>query len=148
MQDIRVPIVGSEIPFLYLRYRSLEDRFADVDMRAELVAVSDALHYDEPARLLLVAALLGVDYCEMDCLRDRASGRLYAVDVNTTPWGPPRRLSAEEGEHAIDRLAAAFVEQFLFSSTQSTAEVAGNDVSRLVEDLVREIDEHGQLSEG
>jgi hypothetical protein len=34
---------------------------------------------------------MGLDYGELDVLRDADDGRLYVVDVNTTPFGPVNR---------------------------------------------------------
>jgi hypothetical protein len=120
VQDIRVPVIGSTIPVLYLKLRPKEDRFSNVNMWVELADVSDVLRHDESRRLLRVAALLGIDYCEIDCVRDRESGRLYAVDVNTTPWGPPNHLPARQSEQVIQHLAATFSNEFLDSSNVSS----------------------------
>jgi hypothetical protein len=35
---------------------------------------------------------MGLDYGELDAVRDAASGRLYVLDVNNTPFGPPAKF--------------------------------------------------------
>ena len=52
--------------------------------------------------------LLHVDYAELDALRDAGSGKLYVIDVNPTPWGPPSELSDEDKSMAIQTMARAF----------------------------------------
>ena len=52
--------------------------------------------------------LLHVDYAELDALRDAQSGKLFVIDVNPTPWGPPAELSDEQKVIAIKTMAKAF----------------------------------------
>lgn len=33
---------------------------------------------------------MGLDYGELDILRNNLDGRIYVVDVNKTLWGPPQ----------------------------------------------------------
>lgn len=33
--------------------------------------------------------IMGLDYGELDVLRDTEDGKLYVADVNNTPWDPP-----------------------------------------------------------
>ena len=55
---------------------------------------------------------LGLDYGEIDVLRDRNEGKIYIVDVNNNPAGPPEPISALDGNLAIVRLAEAFENTF------------------------------------
>jgi hypothetical protein len=59
-----------------------------------------------------LAGALGADYCEIDCLRDRNSGALHAVDVNTTP-ALFDLLAPETREALITIQARAFSEAYL-----------------------------------
>lgn len=43
----------------------------------------------EAELLLRLCRALGLDYGELDVLRDVEDGKLYVVDVNNTPWAPP-----------------------------------------------------------
>jgi hypothetical protein len=54
-----------------------------------------------------------LDFGELDVLRDRHDGRIYVVDVNRTPWGPPRTLGTRGALRAIDLVAEAFHDAFL-----------------------------------
>ena len=63
--------------------------------------------------MLRFARALGIDYGELDILRDRDDGRIYIVDVNNTPFGPPNHLPWSDSRRAVRRLAHAVSEQFL-----------------------------------
>jgi glutathione synthase/RimK-type ligase-like ATP-grasp enzyme len=59
-----------------------------------------------------MAVQMGADFCEFDVLRDNASGLIYVIDVNKTPYGPPAGLSASESMHAVSLLTNAFRKAF------------------------------------
>jgi hypothetical protein len=42
---------------------------------------------------------------ELDVLRDADDGRIYVVDTNPTPWGPPEKLDKSSQKEAIERMA-------------------------------------------
>jgi hypothetical protein len=56
---------------------------------------------------------MDLDYGELDLLRDRGDGRIYVVDVNSTPWGPPNHISEDQSRIAVARMASAFRQAFL-----------------------------------
>jgi hypothetical protein len=105
--DHRVPIVGNKIPFVYLKYRPVANRFESFE-RADLVETGSVLTGAEIGRLLEMAEMLGIQFGEMDVLRDIEDGRIYVVDANHTPSGPPRTLADEEQRRAVDVLARAY----------------------------------------
>lgn len=115
--DMRVPIVGRRIPFVYLKYRQLRDRF-DHPEYAELVATRDVLAPAETDALLRFASTVQMEYGELDVLRDQGSRRIYVVDANNTPLGPPKNIRAADGKIAIRLLATAFHDEFV--SAEST----------------------------
>jgi len=55
---------------------------------------------------------IGLDYGELDVLRDRKDGQIYIVDANNTPAGPPNGLTEESRQTAIRLMAACFVKEF------------------------------------
>jgi hypothetical protein len=112
-EDIRVPIVGSLIPFCYLKYRPERSRFSNVNKHVGLVGSRSVLQEDELEKLLRFASLLNLDYGELDVLRDRNSQRIYVVDANNTPYGPPARLPAMERQIARHLIGSAFVSEFI-----------------------------------
>ena len=108
VQDIRAPVFRSTIPFVYLKYRPIEKRFSNRNTRVELASVEDMFSHEEAKQIIRFCQAIGLDYGEIDILRDKEDGRLYIVDVNTTPSGPPNQLSGEGGKVALEKLALAF----------------------------------------
>lgn len=116
VEDIRVPIFGNKTPFVYLKYRSVKDRFVDrghTAVKTRIVEVSEVLSEDELNNIYHFCERMGLDYGEADVLRDGNDGRIYIVDLNNTPSGPPDALSADERKVAVVRLAQAFEEAFV-----------------------------------
>lgn len=107
--DYRVPVYGNRIPLVYLKYRPLGARFPNKSVRAVIRESADVFSESEAEKILQVAQRMGIDYAEFDVLRDK-DGRIYVIDANTAPWGPPVGLSAPDRIEALARLGAAFDE--------------------------------------
>lgn len=115
VEDMRVPVFANKTPFIYLKYRSVKDRFIDrvhTNTRAIIAEVADVLSEEELEKIHQFCARIGMDYGEVDVLRDRDDGRIYIVDANNTPSGPPSPISDSEGKMAVLRLSQAFEETF------------------------------------
>ena len=106
--DIRTPIVGGRIPFVYLKRRMPDLRFSNDNHRVDLVAADAMLSAEEQAKIVRFAAALSLDFGGLDVLRDREDGRIYIVDANKTDMGPPAALTAREKFKAMRGLAGAF----------------------------------------
>ena len=106
VQDLRVPVLLGNIPYVSYRRRTPRERFGSGGVvEVETVPTRDALSADEVAGVVAVAAALGVEYGELDALRHAADGRLYVVDVNPMPSTPPPTLWRERRE-LVDLMAA------------------------------------------
>jgi len=90
-ENIRVPVFGSIVAYCLLQRCSPKHRFTLEQGNARLVEVDRVFTPDELALLRLFCREMGLDYGEIDVLRDADDGRLYVVDVNTTPFGPVNR---------------------------------------------------------
>ncbi len=115
VEDIRVPVFGNIISYVYVKRRPIEKRFMDRDhanKRASIAEVDDLLSKEEVGRILCFCKRIGLDYCEVDVLRDRDDGRVYIVDANCCPAGPPFPISKSEEKTAVFRLARTFNEAF------------------------------------
>jgi hypothetical protein len=115
VEDMRVPVYGNRTPFVYLKYRSVTDRFVDrahTNTKATMVEASQVLSKDELANIHRFCKEIGLDYGEVDVLRDKDDGRIYIVDANIAPSGPPSPISENEGKIAVMRLAQGFEEAF------------------------------------
>jgi len=116
VQDIRVPIFRNTIPFVYLKYRPVQERLVDrshINRKIVMAEVSEVLSAEEVKHITQFFQKMGLEYGEIDVLRDRDDQRIYIVDVNNDPSGPPSPLSDEHSRRAIVRLAKAFEETFL-----------------------------------
>ncbi|MFO1418216.1 MAG: hypothetical protein U1E83_06055 [Methylotetracoccus sp.] len=85
--DIRVEVMNGSIPFVVHRVKSLADRF-DRTERSMLGCTEDVFGRAEIDAIKSFACRIGLDYGELDILRDRDDGRIYIVDANNTPSGP------------------------------------------------------------
>lgn len=106
--DIRTPIVGGEIPFVYLKRRIKDRRFSNENHRVDLVAPDALLSKKEQQQIAAYAKAMALDFGGLDVLRDRQDGRIYIVDVNKTDMGPPSALSGPDKMKAMRGLADAF----------------------------------------
>jgi len=111
--DLRVPVIGNMIPLVYQKFKTNALRFTNEVFKSSLHKTDELLSKKEQLEILEFAKQMKVDFAELDVLRDNSSGKIYAIDVNTTPYGPPKGLSAEEDKTALDILSRAFHEEFL-----------------------------------
>jgi hypothetical protein len=114
--DHRVVYIKGHIPVVYIKYKQAATRFTNLTEEVILLPNSNCFSEEEKRAMGALAMELGVDYAELDVLRDANSGKLYVVDVNPTPWGPPAGLSHEQSEVAIKKMATAFAQALRESS--------------------------------
>ena len=119
VEDIRVPIFQSTIPFVYLKYRPIGERLVDRKhtlSKTVMAEVSDRLTEEEVKKIVQFCGRIGLDCGEIDILRDRNDHKIYIVDVNNDPSGPPSPISGNNSQPAIVRLTQAFEQTFLSNS--------------------------------
>jgi hypothetical protein len=112
VEDIRLIFMLCVLPFCYLKKRSTLTRFSNENASASLQKTSSLVSNAEAESVTRLCNRIGLDYGEVDCLRDRVDGRLYVVDINRTPGGPPNGLSKKEEKTAIREMALAFRRAF------------------------------------
>ena len=116
VEDVRVPIFKNYIPFVYLKYRPLATRLVDREYsnkKAVITEVANKFTKDEIIKIIEFSHNMGMEYGEVDVLRDKNEGKIYIVDVNNNPSGPPEPISENDSKTAITRLAEAFEETLL-----------------------------------
>ena len=118
VRDLRVPVFGGRVPLVYYKERDEEKRFESRAPYGRMVQTSDELSAWELDRLAAFTRELGMDYAEMDVLRDAADGRIYVVDANKTPFGPPGAITPEESKQAFRILAKEFERLLLGDASQ------------------------------
>lgn len=112
--DIRVPVFGQCIPHVYKHYRKPDGRFKREIAEWGWFHTEDVLGLDEVLNILQFCRQLGMDYGELDILRDNENRKIYIVDANDTPVGPATsKMSDEQRVLIMDRLSNAFSKEFL-----------------------------------
>lgn len=110
VRDLRVVVHGDQIPLVYQKYRPLNTRFSNTNTHVKLGEPSVLFSKDELNKIRQFSKSLGLDYGELDVLRDNDTKQIYIVDANLTPWGPPNGLSFEDQKRALEKLILSFHE--------------------------------------
>lgn len=112
-EDLRISIVNYMPVLCYLKYRPTVTRFSNRNTYARVAGVFDVCSQAEFAKLVSFTRTLGLEIGEIDALRDRGTGRLYVVDANNTPSGPPNSIEIRDHDIAIRWLSDAFLRSYL-----------------------------------
>lgn len=107
--DVRLVYIRGEMPLAYLKYKRDDARYTNETTAARRIRPSDAMSTSELLQIAELMMRMRVDFAELDVLRDRRTARLFVVDVNPTPWGPPAGLPPEDSAKSVDALASAFL---------------------------------------
>src|SRR5690606_14183748 len=81
LEEIRITIVGDRIPVVRVRAKPLDP--AKIKEKHVKIVVRDATDVFTPEEIALIVRLahrIGVQFGELDVLRDRHDGRIYVVD--------------------------------------------------------------------
>ena len=74
--------------------------------------VKQVISVKEYALIVRFCKEIGLDTGELDVLRDKDTGKIYIVDANNTPGGPPLEFTPEELETVLQLQADAFAKAF------------------------------------
>ena len=114
--DMRVFIVGATIPFVFKKIRNPNPalRFG-ISIDNKIGETRDVLSAGEVETILKFTHTCGLDFGELDVLRDRTDGKIYVVDANNTAGcpHPGYQISHSDFDTYTERLAAAFAAEFL-----------------------------------
>lgn len=111
--DLRLPYVFGEIPFVYKKIRPISERFSNTNTRAEITEINKVFSSEELEKLVLFCKKMNIDHGELDVLRDKNNGKIYVVDVNNTPYGPPNHLDSKGYRRALNEFSIIFKEKLL-----------------------------------
>ena len=95
VEEHRAVIMGERVVLVTTHFE-LRHRFKEPALLSIVVDPDETFSPAEQDRLVAFCRAGGADYADLDVLRDRDTGRLYVVDFNPTPAGPPRRLLAAD----------------------------------------------------
>ncbi len=111
--DHRVPVMHGIIPLTYLKIKDWDQRFTNEVVRSELHRPHELFSEEELMMIKMFTAEISADFCELDIIRHKADGKIYIIDVNTTPYGPPAGLPDAQRIEAIALLSDAFETAFI-----------------------------------
>ena len=99
-EDLRVVVIRGEVLVVYRKRKSGEVRYtnetAEVDLADSPKTVFSETEMDQ---IVSLSVKMRAEFAELDVLRDRQDGRIYCVDLNPTPYGPPAGL--KESDRAV-----------------------------------------------
>lgn len=101
VEDLRVQIMGACITGVFVKRRPEDVRFTNDTADTKIVEPSDVFSGEEIALIERFSADFKLDLGELDILRDKADGRIYIVDVNTTPQSPPQGMTDKMAARAV-----------------------------------------------
>lgn len=111
--ELRIPVFGNIIPFVYVKHRPLDNWFASQNKKIDIASPKKVLSKKEISQIIKFCSLMGLDHCELDVLRDKDNGKLYIVDANNTPASPPTNFDWKRYEKLLRIMSDTFVSQFM-----------------------------------
>ena len=113
VEDLRVVVVGTVIALVFQKRRPIHRRFEEFSVDVKTLNPKSTFSHDEYDTLIRFARHIGLDFGEMDVLRDTYDKQLYVVDVNQTPVSPPITLPFRERVRALKIIGDVFEKEFL-----------------------------------
>ncbi len=127
--DYRVPIFNQLIPFVYIytkKNQTETQRFFGYPslISVQVAETQEIFNEAEISNILSFCQKLGLDYGELDVLRDKGDQRIYIVDANNTPSSrllfeplhlPPENciMTPSDRQFALEKMSQAFQKEFL-----------------------------------
>ena len=104
-EDLRVVVIHGEVPVVYLKRKSGEVRYTNETAEVDLAeSPKTVLSEGEIDQITSLSAKMCAEFAELDVLRDRQDGRIYCVDLNPTPYGPPAGLNETHRADAFQQI--------------------------------------------
>ena len=109
-EDLRVVVINGQVPVVYRKRKSGEVRYTNETVEVDLAASpKTVLSEEEMVQIASISTKMCADFAELDVLRDRQDGRIYCVDLNPTPYGPPAGLSKGQKAQATMLIQHALI---------------------------------------
>ena len=123
--DLRMMVCGDRISAVCLRYRHKHTPF-EHDLCEEVYAPETLMSGHEISQVLRLARRMGLDFGEIDAVRDACDGRLHVVDVNNTPQitAPRERMLRSHWQRYLQRGGTALANAFLKPAIRKRADAA------------------------
>ena len=109
--EMRVPIFMKTIPFVYLKYSPVNNRFKP-SVKGTQEEVKNFLSPKEVENILQFCESFGLDFGELDILRDQTDNKIYIVDANNTPTIHFADFTYQQKRHVLKCMSRTFDEVF------------------------------------
>ena len=104
-EDLRVVVILGEVPLVYRKRKTGEVRYTNETAEVDLAgSPKTVLSEGEIDQITSLSAKMCAEFAELDVLRDRQDGRIYCVDLNPTPYGPPAGLNETDRADAFQQI--------------------------------------------
>ena len=115
--DLRLHVFNGNVSIVLKRYKNPNDIF-NITVDAMFADLKEVLNEKELEHIETFCTTLGIDYGELDALRDNTDGKLYIVDANNTPAGPigPLYNNPEDYSRWFKEVAEEVKKSFLRNS--------------------------------
>lgn len=107
----RVPIFDGHIPIMIGKHFKKEDRFAWSAAGAEMICPYSALTPPEIRLIREYCLKFGLEFGELDVLRDMDTNRIYIIDANATPY-PHDEWVVKEDRTFLQIMATSALERW------------------------------------
>jgi hypothetical protein len=108
--DLRTACVGGRAVVVFVKRKPAAARFSIQNTSVEVKLPEEVFSSADLIEISKFCAAMQLDWGGLDILRERATGRLYVVDVNKTDTGPAVVLSWRDRVKATSLLAKALSE--------------------------------------
>jgi hypothetical protein len=107
--DIRVPVFKNEIPFAFLKYRQITEPVKSLAKVEFIQEPQTILSPKEIVNILKFAQAFGLDFGEIDLVRNNSDGRIYILDVNNMAGNA---MFKHMPDHLIDKIMKSYTDYF------------------------------------
>jgi len=113
LYELRIPIFGNIIPFVFFKTRNRGLRFTSKNKSMEICPVLEHLSVYECNQIISYCRKIGFECGEIDILRSDEDGKIYIIDINNTAWWPPNKLFEVKRNIALNLMWNSWLEYFL-----------------------------------
>jgi hypothetical protein len=111
--DLRVPVFGNTIPFVFAKIKSITNPVRSLEA-VSLLDTHDTFSDDEISNILLFSRYMGMDFGELDIIRNNSDNQIYILDVNNMPGNQLfKRLSTHDANKYKQLFADHFKQNFM-----------------------------------
>ena len=111
LHDIRVPVFKGKVPCVFIKQLGMQNTFhpyKEHPYNVYMDAAHNHLTQSELNNIESFCLFLGLDYGELDILRNNSDGLIYIVDVNDKPHGVLFNKLGEDKDKAVELLSNYF----------------------------------------